>query len=343
MPRRLRGDSLTLLRPGSSEPALVLDSGTRIDLGYSDDLPTQRRFQVSPDGRYVALVSMNDGACRVLSRGRDVARIERVYGSDYRFLNGGKSFAAVVNNDIVHLDLKTLEKRVWGHLSGPQWLEASAEGLVVLHDGPTGGRALSLLPWQGEARLLVSDTYIERFMTAKQGTRVVYSNHVEVVSFDLRSPWEKQVLGPVSGSVTNGEMAPDGSKVALIDGAGLLVSEGDGPLTLHSEEPDLHTVWFSQNGSALTWAGPRGAHWEHDGEHHVLPDGDVAIKTVRFVQAGVGLIVARGNEVLLWTPFEDRTDVLATSSGNLAGADLSMAGLVLWELYREPDIGGAAF
>ena len=53
----------------------------------------------------------------------------------------------------------------------------------------------------------------------------------------------------------------------------------------------------------------------------------------RFIQAGVGLVVARGQEVLSWTPHADRVDVLATVPGeSLAGADLCRFGLVVWEL-----------
>ena len=130
-------------------------------------------------------------------------------------------------------------------------------------------------------------------------------------------------------------MAPDGRRFALLTTGGLFVCEGDGPLTLRSEDQDLHTVWFSQDGSALTWASPRTAHWEHDGELHQLPYSEGAVQTVRFIQAGAGHIVARGPDVLLWTPYDGRIDVLATSTGNLAGADLSMSGLILWELYRD--------
>lgn len=318
----------------------MLDQGTWIDWADTGELPTQRRFQVSSDGRYLALAGVKDHACRVYDRGAEVAQLAGVAGSDYRFLPGQKSLAVVVGNEVFRLDIPPYAVTRWGVFDGgaaggerPLWIEASGEGLVVLHHAAEGAFALSLLPWSGPQRVLVKAPFISQFVAAKVGSRVVYATAEELFDLDLRSPAAPRSLGALRGPVTNGEMAPDGGRFALTTSEGLFVGEGDGPVQRRSADPSLHTIWFSPDGHALAWASSDEAHWEHDGDTRVLPTNGSILSTLRFIQAGVGLVVARGQEVLSWTPHADRVDVLATVPGeSLAGADLCRFGLVVWEL-----------
>lgn len=330
MLRRSRSDTLSVLRRGTKT---VLDAGEWVDWGHSVELPTQRRFQVSSEGRFLALTGVQDRACRVYDRGVEVARLEGVGGSDYRFLPGQKSLAAVVGDDVFRLDLHPYAVRRWGTVEGPLWIEASALGLVVLHHAEGGGHALSLLPWSGPQRLLAKVPVVSQFVTAKAGSRLVYATPDELFDLELRAAEAPRSLGPLSGPVTNGEMAPDGGRFAFTSGQGLFLGEGSEPVRRRSDNGLLHTIWFAPDGRSFAWAGNDEAHWEHDGETRSLPSSGGMLQTLRFLQAGVGLIVARGQEVLLWTPHADRVDLLATVPGDaLAGADLCRFGLVVWEV-----------
>lgn len=331
MLRRSRSDTLSVLRQGSRS---VLDHGDWVEWEGSPELPTQRRFQVSSDGRYLALAGVKDRACRVYERGVEVAQLPGVGDSDYRFLPGGKSLAVALESGVFRLDLRPARVTSWGELDGvrPRWIEVSGEGLVVLHL-VSSGYALSLLPWSGPQRLLAEAPYISHFVAAKAGSRVVYATADELFELDLRSSAAPRSLGAFRGPVTNGEMAPDGSRWAFTTLEGLFVAAGDGAPERRSADPTLHTIWFSPDGHSMAWAGDQEAHWEQDGETHVLPANGSILHTLRFIQAGVGLVVARGQEVLSWTPHAERVDVLATIPGDsLAGADLCRFGLVVWEL-----------
>lgn len=341
-PRRVRDELLVLRGRGDLPSERELSRARRMT--HFDDLdtgplalPTQRRYQVSPDARVLAYAVPSTDEVRLLRRDGAELVIPGVGERDLRFSPDGRLLAVVTGghpaSPIRRVDLRTFAAETWAELLEPSWIEYCADGLVVLHAADSGrGHALTLLPWSGAPRRLADIGWSGRFVTAKAGTRVVYFAGEEVWSLDTARQDPPRLVARTRSPVRNAEMSPDGRRVACATDAALLIMEGDAAPTVLDEQPGIHSVWFSRDGAALTWASPLDATLRRGDEQRRLkaPRGDLA--TLRFVQAGEGLVVTRGREVLLWTPALDREEVITRVEGevSLLGADLCAAGVVLW-------------
>jgi hypothetical protein len=323
--------------------------GTHRVTGYDnlEPLATQRRFQVSPDARALAFALPNAAVpwfepseVRILRRDGLEITVPSALG-EMRFSPDGRALALVVSEPqrpsrIDRVDVRSLERAPWAELPGPTQLEFCGEGLVVLHRGPLGAlTSLTLLPWTGAPRQLDVPGSIERFVCAKAGRRLVAFTREGVFSSDVGdggaggSPAVRLAQASWSSTVANAEMSPDGQRVLFATHEGLWSIEGSAAPTIVSADPDVHTLWFSRDGAS--WAFATRARAEHrTSETRALVARDGDLRAMRFIPAGVGLLVSRGREVVRWS--HGREEVLATVDDDrlLLGADLFAGGLLLW-------------
>jgi dipeptidyl aminopeptidase/acylaminoacyl peptidase len=336
-PRRVRDEMLVLRGRGASGRDRELSRTHQEEPWFEDALPTQRRFQVSPDARALAYARPHEREVRVLRRDGAEIAIPGVRDHDLRFSPDGRRLAVVTSElgtkPVVRVDLQRLAVEPWGTLLDPSWIEFCREGLIVQHAGDgRSGHALTLLPWQGEPRRIAEARWIGRFVAAKAGTRVVYFAEEEAWAVDVASDGAPRRLGRTHGTIRNAEMSPDGQHVACATDAQLLLLRGDGAPEVADARPLIHTVWFSRDGKELAWANRSAAVWTRGSERRELmaPGGD--LEAMRFIQAGAGLIVSRGREVIVWTPEQERAEPIAAADEEhaLLGADLFAGGLLLW-------------
>jgi hypothetical protein len=334
-PLRRERDEQVVLRRGRA-PERVLAQGSVHGYWHEERfLPSQRRFQVSPDARVLAYTSPSDGYLHLLRRDGAEAHFGDLHGRDLRFSPDGGTLAFVrPTGRIERVDLRRLEAHLWAELQNPEWIEFCADGLVVLHDAPSAGHALSLVPWGGAPRLLARTEWrIARFVAAKTGSRVVFFTHAgDAWSIDAPGEEPRRIAGERSFHVTNAEMSTDGRTVAFASSSGLFVIEGDGAPELRSPDGFVHSVWFSRDG-ALAWASPNAAAWSKDGAQQKLGPGEGHIVAMRFLQASPGLVITRGREVVQWSPERDEAQVLLSleeGDRELLGADLFDGGVALW-------------
>ena len=137
-PRRVRDDALILRTDGA--PDRELRRGVMADYGYRGASPSQRQFQVSPDGRVLAYARQDESAIRLLRRDGAEAVLERVSSYDARFTPDGGTLAfAVQGYDYEHprvdrVDLHTFERSPWAVLPhAPLFIELCASVFVVSH------------------------------------------------------------------------------------------------------------------------------------------------------------------------------------------------------------------
>lgn len=341
-PRRVR-DELLVLR-GRGDPPSERELSRARRMTYFDELdtgplalPTQRRYQVSPDARALAYAVPSTGELRLSRRDGAELVIPGVGERDLRFSPDGRLLAVVTGghpaSPIRRIETRTLAMDTWAELLEPVWIEYCAEGLVVMHaEGGGHGHSLTLLPWSGAPRRLADIGWSGRFVTAKAGTRVIYFVDDQLWSLDAARPDPPRLVAHTRIPVRNAEMSPDGRRVACATDTALLLMEGDAAPATLDEQPNIHSVWFSRDGAALTWASPLDATFRRGDELRRLKAQRGDLATLRFVQAGEGLVVTRGREVLLWTPALDREEEITRVEGDvsLLGADLCAAGVVLW-------------
>jgi len=337
----VRDESLVLRRTGSPDRVLV----SVRDEQWADALPSQRRFQVSPDARILAYTRPDTEALEIVRRDGRTTTIGGVREGDVRFSPEGKVLAVVRAGHgaqlITRVDLQRFEADTWAELRSPTWIEHCTDGLVVLHlheDPSKSDACLTLLPWEGAPqRLVQTDWGLSRFTVAKAGTRIVYFHRTGIYAVE-RPGAEPERLGSVPGSyvnlVRNAEMSPDGRTVAFTAGRGLYVIEGSSePVLRGAADEDVHSIWFSRDGRELSWASGERAVWRKDGEERSLASEGAPIAAMRFLQASPGLIVSRGREVLRWSPSRDEVEVITTlddEGKELIGADVFDGGIVLW-------------
>jgi dipeptidyl aminopeptidase/acylaminoacyl peptidase len=333
-PLRRERDEQVVLRKGSASERVLAQGAIH---GYWDleSLPSQRRFQVSPDARVLAYTSPADGYLHLLRRDGAEAHFGDIHGRDLRFSPDGGTLAFVrPTGRIERVDLRRLEARPWAELQNPEWIEFCADGLVVSHDAPSAGHALSLVPWDGPPRQLARTEWrTARFVAAKAGSRVVFFTYNrEAWSIDEPGEEPRRIADKLPSQVTNAEMSPDGRAVAFASSSGLFVIQGDGEPELRSSDAFVHSVWFSRDG-ALAWASPNAAVWSKDGAQQKLGPGEGHIVAMRFLQASPGLVITRGREVVLWSPERGEEQVLISLEEprrELLGADLFDGGVALW-------------
>jgi hypothetical protein len=308
--------------------------------GAEDVVLTQRKFLVSPAGSHLAYAA--GGGLRVLGPGSSEQIIERVGGRDVRFSADGRHLAALaaVQEEagelarIVLLDVAGDRRRALGQVYQPRWMEWVKGGVVVSHVDPLTSRpALTYFPLAGSERQLVSRDGIEaRFTAAASGTRVMFFAGGQIFTIDVTGG-EPRHAGDLPGLVHNVEMAPDGSEAAIATHRALhRWRAGTTELEPLETERQIHTVWYSASGLALAFASTERATLLTGGRRHEIgaPEGNLV--AMRFQRGGDGLVVVRGDQVLLWRPAAGAIRTLATSQPghDLRGADHFRGGTVLW-------------
>lgn len=135
------------------------------------------------------------------------------------------------------------------------------------------------------------------------------------------------------GKVRNAEMSPDGQKLLFATDDALYWAEGEGERRVLAERENIHSLWFSRDGREFAFASNKRAVWQKEGETRELPAGENApVEALRFCPASPGLLVSRGQEVILWNPEANQQDVLVHLEAPLRviGADLFYGGIVVW-------------
>lgn len=334
----MRDESLVLRKAGSPDRELARLRDER----WADALPSQRRFQVSPDARILAYTRPDTGALEIVRRDGRATTIDAVREGDVRFSPDGKVLVACRSGYgpqlVTRVDLGRFQADTWAELRNPSWVEFCAAGAVVLHHHENQRQqCLTLLPWEGPPQQLVqTDWGLSRFTVAKAGTRIVYFHRSDIYALE-RPGAEPEKIGSVAGSVVqNAEMSPDGRTVAFTAPHwGLYLVEGSAaPVQRAAMNEAVHSIWFSRDGSALAWASPERAVYRKNGEERELAAGEGApIVAMRFLQASPGLVVTRGREVLHWSPEQNAVETITTlddDGRDLLGADLFDGGIVLW-------------
>jgi hypothetical protein len=335
-PRRVRDESLVLRKAGSPDRELARLRDER----WADALPSQRRFQVSPDARILAYTRPDTGALEIVRRDGRATSVAHVREGDVRFSPDGKVLVALRGGYgpqlVTRVDLARFDANTWAELRNPSWVEFCAAGAVVLHHHEDNrSQCLTLLPWDGGApqQLVKTEWGLTRFTVAKAGTRIVYFHQGNILALD-RPGAAPERLGLVPGIIVhNAEMSPDGRTVAFASSHGLFVIEGDAVVLRSQADEDVHSIWFSCDGSALAWAGPNRAVFRKDGKERELAAEGTPIAAMRFLQASPGLIVTRGREVLHWNPEQDTVEAISALDDDgreLIGADIFDGGIVLW-------------
>src|SRR5262249_5879390 len=156
---------------------------------WAEAMPSQRRFQVSPDARALAYVSPGDGRLHVLRRDGAEVVTDGARDQELRCSPDG-SFLAVARDvgrgrRIDRVDLRRMAQSPWAELPNVYWMELCAEGAVVSHWSRSGTDALTLVPWEGQLRTLAeTQGSIMRFSAAAAGSRVVYLLNGQTWSMD---------------------------------------------------------------------------------------------------------------------------------------------------------------
>lgn len=336
---------MTLPRWGDQTLMLVRGgSSTQLASGF-DSTFTQRGYLASPGGRFVAFAG-DHGELVLMDRAGHRIRVDNVFERDVRFSTDGRYAATVagIDADVTVIDLKTGDQRKLGRVREADWLEWTRDGVVVSQAGADAAhRLLSYFPLDGEMRTLarVDGAGMLRFTTARTGSRVVYfaydavAGHTDIYEVDTAVAGHPIHLGQVSGFVNNAEASPDGREVAITSSAGLYrISGSEKPRLIAGTGSTIHTVWFSPDGTQLAYAFPGNATVVDlaTDRSYELSSANDTLRALRFSQLGRGLVVVRGNRVLLWHPREGKTRVLASAPPNkvILGADRFAGGTIVW-------------
>lgn len=335
---RARDEALILRRDGAPDRVLA----ERRELTFDVMVPTQRRFQVSPDARVLAHTDSSATQLELTRRDGAELRLPMMRDGDLRFSPDGSEMALMAESDGKHridrVDLRRMEARTWAAVRAPTWMEHCASGLLVAHGAERAGGAISLLPPEGPPQKLVESNWIlRRFTAASAGTRLAYLAGTELFSIEAPGAAPRKIADVQTNNL---EMSPDGRSIAVATWDGLLLFEGDRPAQRLSQEHDIHSVWFSRNGE-LAWASPDVAVWRRgDVERKLVPvTSEGRIAGLRFLRGGAGLVLARGQEVVRWHPDRDECVTLTRNedaSRELLGADVFGGGIVMWLARQGP-------
>lgn len=323
-------------KAGQPDRELCKDTVTQ----WIGEQPSQRHFQVSADARTLAFTHTQTRNLHVLRRGADAFSLGDVAGNEIRFAPYAAEIAVLRNPGysssrvIERVDLRRFERKIGGEVHAPQWIEYCRDGLVVLHSNVSGSsRILSLLSWQGEMRTIAeTSAWTVRFTCGKASNRIVYFDGMNVFSVDSEGSEPKKWMSE-PGKVRNAEMSPDGQKLLFATDDALYWAEGEGERRVLAEGEKVHSLWFSRDGREFAFASNKRAVWQKEGETRELPaEENAPVEALRFCPASPGLLVSRGQEVILWNPEANQQDVLVHLEAPLRviGADLFYGGIVVW-------------
>ena len=313
---------------------------------------SQRLLMAAPDGEHL-LYAAARGQLRVRGPAGDEFPVDRVEERDARFSADSRWLATVtaigpdedVRADVTVVDVTGHRRRSLGQVDRPMWLEWVRDGVVVLHvDAASGQQALTYLPLAGRPRLLVTGhDLVPRFTAAARGTRVMYFIDTDVFTMDVTGG-EPERAGTLPDTAPNVEMSPDGSQAALATSTRLYRWTEARGLEVLQDGEEIHTVWYSPGGHELAYASRSAAVVLTDGgKRHELraPGNDLA--GLRFRRGGDGLVVVRGDRVLLWRPAasELRTLAVGPPGQTVRAADVFAGGTALWTTTAAPPVPAA--
>jgi hypothetical protein len=348
MARRPRAglERLALQQSGGEPVQLAM---RRFDGNDPGELFSQRVFLVAPGGGHLVYAGQR-GELRLRDAGGGERVIEGVRERDVRFSADGRWLATLAAlqggasgelADLALVGLDREERRSLGHVYRPSWLEWVRGGVVVRHVDPLSSRpALTYFPLAGQSRRLVSrDDLNPRFTAAARGTRVMFFAGSEVFTVDVNGGAPTSA-GDLVNHPANVEMSPDGSQAAIATSTELIRWTEAGLETL-AKDLWAHTVWYSADGSQLAYATDSEAVLLSGGQRHELHAPDRDLRALRFRRGGDGLVVTRGDRVLLWRPIAHDLSTLATAPPlqTLSGADVYRGGTVLWTRDLDPRAG----
>jgi hypothetical protein len=329
-PSRVLDDLLVLRTRGGDR---VLSSRFEA-LWYADQMPSQRRFQVSPDARVLAHLAPGATDLHVQRRDGTELVVDVSPSEDLRFSPDGSELAVVryLDNEyrVDRLDLRAMELRAGPTVDArPEWMEYCERGLLVSHAAEGNDGAISLLAPGRPPEPVARTTYpAKRFTAASRGTRFVYVDLSNTWSVDGPGGTPRKVDARV---VYNIELSPDGRALAVVDGDTVVLFEGDAEVKVW-RGVHAHSLWFLPSG-ALAWASnDEVVTWDGRTESRLSTPDSVRIAAMRPVRGGTGLVLVRGKEVVWWNPELERETVLAEAepARSLVGADLFAGGVVMW-------------
>jgi hypothetical protein len=312
------------------------------DRSSSARTPSQRVFRATLDGKRLGWVDEHSSELHVRAargKGKDVV-VETVWHNDWRFSGDGKRVAAITGivadeTALVVVDLETGKRTDLGHVSSPDRVEWTRDGVVV-HEWDDGHDRLTYVPLEGERRVLVSGKNVMRFATAWDGTAVYYARswkgRTRISSVDVAGG--KPVdLDKVAGSVTNGEVAPDGSRAAFSTDKGVYEIK-DGKISRVSTAESVRSLWFSPDGKRLAFASLEQVTVREGEQTFTLDHGEDYFISARFVDAGDKILLAAGKHVTRWDPVAGTNETLATATKErtFLAADQLGQSLVVWAI-----------
>jgi hypothetical protein len=336
-PRRVRDEVLALRRPGLPDIELFR---ARESI-YSDQYPTQGRFQVSPNAQVIAFTMPGQNTLSLARRDGTLTSFDGVHHDQFRISPDSQSLSVARyyggTYGMSRIDLRTMQHASYAEI--PQnimsWSEYCAEGLVVLGFSyvKTGRQnSLELMPGNEQPRTLtLLDMNVRRFACAKAGTSIAYFAGGKVWSIP-KAGAEPVLLADLDEEIVNAEMAPDGRSLVVVTNKDAYVFE-DGKLAVSLGIPQAHTVWFSRDGSQFVVANAHMAHWQRGTKTAKLTaDEKSPIRSARFAPLSPWVMVARGQDAVRWNPDQDEAETIASVDADqeMLGVDVFAGGVVLW-------------
>jgi hypothetical protein len=335
LPRRVRDERLTLRRTGFPDIELFHAQ----ESVYLNSFPTQGRFQVSPNAHFLAYSVPRSNALTVVRRDGTVAQFANFVNDRFRFSPDNKWLYVARDYDmkfgISRIDLASVKITSHEHLKNAVWLDFCADGLVVIEivwESSQTIRRLSLMPWQGQPRVLAEvNDQVTRFAAAKAGSAIAYFDKGKV--WAISNPGATPVLwGDLGAEVTNAEMSPDGrSLLVLTDKNAHLLQ--DGKLVASLGIPHAHTVWFSQDGNQFVVANETKIRWQRGEKSAVIEaEPKSPIRTARFAPMSPWVMIARGADAVRWNPEQGDAETIASADDGqeMLAADVFAGGLAIW-------------
>jgi len=294
------------------------------------ELTTQDVFQVSPDGAYLAYAS--EKVLHVRSAdGNERTLADYLSRSLMRFSPDGKYLAAVLGEErprVVLLDLATGQAQSLADFARVKQLEWMRDGVLASVSENRKDLLVALSP-TASPRTLRESNYLDRFVAAATGTRiVVFENEpsdsaTHVIAFDAARPAETHELATVTDSITNAAASLDGQHVAFTTALALWTATGDQKAQAISDRGGIHSLWYAHDGR-LGYATPTSATVLEGGRAHRF-DTEGPILMLRFDPLSQRALVATSTHA--WD---------AMGSGRIAqepellGVDHFAGGLVVW-------------